>query len=98
MVQIHHALHSTLYYDPNCHTDIICIISLTGCKNDQFECFGELSNCIPSQFKCDGIRHCADGSDEKDCGKILQKHICRWQYVPGLILALQSIQIFSDIL
>ena len=36
------------------------------CGVDEFQCQNK-SACIPMSRKCDGIRHCTDGSDEATC-------------------------------
>lgn len=33
-----------------------------GCTKDEFTC--DNGQCIPNVYKCDGRRHCGDGSDE----------------------------------
>lgn len=35
------------------------------CSEDQFTC--KNSACIPVDKRCDGTRHCIDGSDESNC-------------------------------
>lgn len=59
------------------YTEMFMLSSLTGedeencpaqrpmCKENEFRCRLE-GNCLPMEKYCDGIRHCADGSDE-DC-------------------------------
>lgn len=36
------------------------------CPSDEFKCLNEVK-CIPKQFKCDGVVHCSDHSDESRC-------------------------------
>ena len=38
---------------------------LVECDATQFECLDK--ECIPAEFRCDGRKHCADGSDEVRC-------------------------------
>ena len=42
---------------------------LTGCEIGQFQCNN--TNCIVSSKICNGDDDCGDGTDEQDCGKIL---------------------------
>ncbi|XP_068910164.1 modular serine protease-like isoform X2 [Tenebrio molitor] len=37
------------------------------CPLDNFRCY--YGACISNKFKCDGIKQCADGSDESQCGR-----------------------------
>lgn len=37
------------------------------CDINYFNCGN--GECIPKEERCDSIIHCADSSDEKDCGK-----------------------------
>ena len=39
------------------------------CRVDQYQCTD--TECIDSIRKCNGVDDCVDGSDEQDCGKIL---------------------------
>lgn len=38
------------------------------CEPNQMKCIST-GQCIPLEFKCDGINDCADDSDERDCSK-----------------------------
>lgn len=40
------------------------------CKDDEFRCLSD-GSCIEKRKQCDNVSHCADSSDELDCGKLL---------------------------
>lgn len=47
---------------------ILCMyvtFSHSGCSSDQFQC--EDGSCIAARLQCDGIHHCYNGSDERNC-------------------------------
>lgn len=37
------------------------------CGADEFKC--DEQTCLPNSKKCDRVRDCRDGSDERDCRK-----------------------------
>ena len=41
------------------------------CSSTQFQC--NSGECISTFFRCDGIRVCADGSDDTGCSKLLMQ-------------------------
>ena len=45
-----------------------CMLYL-GCSFSQFRCTN--GQCVSSSFRCNGIRGCTDGSDERNCSKFL---------------------------
>ncbi|KAK3087897.1 hypothetical protein FSP39_012248 [Pinctada imbricata] len=45
--------------------------ALPQCANNEFRC--GYGRCIANSNRCDGIKHCTDGSDEKDCPILVQK-------------------------
>ena len=45
------------------------IINFTDpCPENRFICNND-TRCIAYIFKCDGVHHCIDGSDELNCGR-----------------------------
>ena len=44
-------------------------VLLSACGEDEFACEYGLPRCTNIQNKCDGINHCQDASDEKDCSE-----------------------------
>lgn len=49
---------------------MICF-TVTECTAGQFKCH-ESGICIEKIFKCNGIRNCNDGSDEKNCRMLIK--------------------------
>lgn len=43
------------------------ITDLPKCQRDEFRC--DDGQCIREVYRCDSIRDCLDGSDEKSCGR-----------------------------
>ena len=43
------------------------------CTNNtrRFRCADRKTMCLPIEYRCDGDRNCADGSDEWDCGEYI---------------------------
>lgn len=41
--------------------------SETKCNDDEFKCDEHV--CLPNSKRCDKVRDCRDGSDERDCRK-----------------------------
>ena len=44
-------------------------LTLHACNSDQFACANAF--CIPMKNRCDAVEDCVDGSDEKNCGKLI---------------------------
>ena len=45
-----------------------CSNATSGSANATFRCSSD-AKCILERFKCDGVKHCADNSDENQCGQ-----------------------------
>ena len=50
------------------HDVIVPCSSGSGNANSTFQCLSD-GKCILERFKCDGVKHCADNSDENQCGQ-----------------------------
>lgn len=44
----------------------LALIGANRCSHHEFRC--QNNQCINRRARCDGIRHCRDGSDEIQCG------------------------------
>jgi len=47
----------------------VCCSADWKCSSFQFKCTN--AQCIPNHFVCDGFANCGDGSDERNCGKLV---------------------------
>lgn len=52
---------------------------------DEFACNGSELSCIPTTWKCDNERDCADGSDEAHCNTTCDP----WKFTVGLIFGVR---------
>ena len=50
------------------------------CRESEFKCFRGHPACLTSTRICDGIKQCADGSDESQCG-LLEDHFVTYMYL-----------------
>jgi hypothetical protein len=60
------------------------LCTTTNCTSNQFTC-QSTGQCIPWNWQCDGIRDCADGSDElrKECENQCSNHTATYQCETG---------------
>ncbi|KAL6957329.1 Basement membrane-specific heparan sulfate proteoglycan core protein [Sarracenia purpurea var. burkii] len=42
----------------------------SSCRHDEFQCTGNVTQCVPKAFHCDGQNDCFDGTDEVGCSKV----------------------------
>jgi len=49
-----------------CCPSVCACVDEWSCLWNQFSC---TDKCIDRMLVCDGVRHCTDGEDERDCGK-----------------------------
>lgn len=54
----------------------------TLCQSDEFQC-ADRATCISSQFRCDGIAHCLDASDETGCSPAVTEALCSFDTPHG---------------
>ncbi len=47
----------------------LCCSAAWKCSRSYWKCSNE--KCIPKRYVCDGFAGCGDGSDEKNCGKLV---------------------------
>ena len=55
-------------------------LTLHACGLQQFAC--DNAGCIQMEKRCDGKVHCNDGSDEKDCRKLIQRQGYKKELAP----------------
>ena len=55
-------------------------LTLHACGKQQFAC--DNAFCIQMEKRCDGKVHCHDGSDEKDCRKLIQRQGYKKELAP----------------
>ena len=50
------------------------------CASTEYRC--ECGDCIPFQYRCDGVPQCRDFTDEMDCGRFslaaTMAHVLKW--------------------
>ena len=54
-------------YNPPFSTDEV---DCNSCGGNEFLC--DRDRCLSQQFKCDGKVDCRDGTDEADCGRLIE--------------------------
>ena len=59
---------------------LYCFTETRSCAPDQFAC-GDGSECIPSDWKCDGEYDCTNKADELSCGKSTSAHVTPFIYL-----------------
>ena len=57
----------------------------TTCSSHQMTCAS--GECVPAEYRCDHVRDCSDGTDEKDCRESLSifalylvSHLSLWHF------------------
>lgn len=54
------------------------------CPREQFKC--ENGPCIPENKKCNGYPDCSDGSDERDCRKLIFIYFNAVAHIQSLVV------------